>query len=167
MPSAQNTPNIDVQSIPPYLRHQVIIEAVQGLAPGDAFTLVNDHDPRPLHHQLRALFADSFAWEYLEQGPEVWRVRISRPEQAASATTSHRIRIERTGRIQGADASDRLGPAENGALVCEVTDCPPNATLDDVLDLMQGVVPPAGVLSIPFDRLMARRNGSCCGGMCG
>lgn len=162
-----NEPVFDVQAIPPYQRHQVIIDAVQGLRPGEAFALVNDHDPRPLHLQLRALFGNVFAWEYQEQGPEVWRVRISKLEAAASTASGFRLLIERSGRVLAAEASDRLGPAEDGALVCEVTDCPPGTTLDDVIDLMWGVVPPPGMLSIPYDRLVARRGGSCCGGMCG
>lgn len=83
-PAADRTePVIDVQAIAPYQRHQVIIEAVQGLAPRDSFMLVNDHDPRPLHLQLRTLFGNAFSWEYLEQGPEVWRVRIVKAAQAA------------------------------------------------------------------------------------
>jgi uncharacterized protein (DUF2249 family) len=39
---------------------------------------VNDHDPRPLRHQLAAERPDAFEWTYLEEGPDVWRVRIDR-----------------------------------------------------------------------------------------
>ena len=37
---------------------------------------MNDHDPRPLYHQLQAEQPGKVGWEYLEQGPEIWRVRI-------------------------------------------------------------------------------------------
>lgn len=40
---------------------------------------LNDHDPKPLYYQFEAEHAGQFTWEYLEQGPEVWRVRIGRP----------------------------------------------------------------------------------------
>lgn len=40
--------------------------------------LINDHDPRPLRYQLAAERPDAFDWEYEAEGPEVWRVRISR-----------------------------------------------------------------------------------------
>lgn len=40
--------------------------------------LINDHDPKPLHYQFLAERADRFEWEYIEQGPEVWRVAISK-----------------------------------------------------------------------------------------
>ena len=38
--------------------------------------LINDHDPRPLHYQMLAENEGEFEWEYLEEGPEVWRVSI-------------------------------------------------------------------------------------------
>jgi uncharacterized protein (DUF2249 family) len=40
--------------------------------------LINDHDPKPLHYQLMAEYENKFEWEYLEQGPEVWRVSIGK-----------------------------------------------------------------------------------------
>jgi uncharacterized protein (DUF2249 family) len=40
--------------------------------------LVNDHDPRPLRYQFEAEHAGRYSWDYLEAGPEVWRVRIGR-----------------------------------------------------------------------------------------
>ena len=50
----------------------------QALRPGQAFTLVNDHDPVPLYYQFKAEQPEKFTWTYLAQGPEVWRVRIGR-----------------------------------------------------------------------------------------
>ncbi|MDR7525880.1 MAG: DUF2249 domain-containing protein, partial [Armatimonadota bacterium] len=47
--------------------------------PGEAFELVNDHDPKPLYYQFAAELPGQFTWQYLEQGPEVWRVRIGKP----------------------------------------------------------------------------------------
>ena len=40
--------------------------------------LVNDHDPKPLRYQFEFEHAGKFGWEYLEQGPAIWRVEISR-----------------------------------------------------------------------------------------
>jgi uncharacterized protein (DUF2249 family) len=42
------------------------------------FVLVNDHDSKPLYYQFAAEHEGQFSWGYLEQGPEVWRVRIGR-----------------------------------------------------------------------------------------
>jgi uncharacterized protein (DUF2249 family) len=44
---------------------------------GEAFILVNDHDPKPLYYQFLHEREGFFIWEYLEEGPDQWRVRIS------------------------------------------------------------------------------------------
>ncbi|TAM93634.1 MAG: DUF2249 domain-containing protein [Jatrophihabitans sp.] len=71
---------IDVRVMPHGQRHDTIFSSYQALEPGSAFVLVNDHDPKPLHYQFDAMFTGEFSWDYLEQGPQVWRVRIGRPE---------------------------------------------------------------------------------------
>lgn len=69
---------IDVRPMPPRVRHPNIFAAWDALTEGGAILLVNDHDPVPLYYQFAAECAGGFRWEYLEQGPEVWRVRISK-----------------------------------------------------------------------------------------
>ncbi len=70
---------LDVRPIPPPMRHPLIFETYQRLGPGEGFVLVNDHDPKPLYYQFAAELPGRFTWEYLESGPEVWRVRIGKP----------------------------------------------------------------------------------------
>ncbi|MCL4449080.1 MAG: DUF2249 domain-containing protein [Actinobacteria bacterium] len=67
---------LDVRNLPPAQRHQTIFATFNGLAPLASFVLVNDHDPKPLYYQFNAEYTGEFGWEYLESGPEVWRVRI-------------------------------------------------------------------------------------------
>ena len=74
----QATTTLDVREIPPRERHPRIFTTFESLAPGGAFELVNDHDPKPLQYQFEAEFPDRFTWDYQETGPEVWRVRIGR-----------------------------------------------------------------------------------------
>lgn len=69
---------LDVRQIAPRERHPLIFETFDGLEPGAAFELVNDHDPKPLYYQFQAERPGQVAWEYLERGPERWRVRIAR-----------------------------------------------------------------------------------------
>ena len=69
---------LDVRSEIPARRHQLIFETFHGLQPGSAFELVNDHDPKPLYYQFEAEHPGTFSWDYLEEGPQVWRVRIGR-----------------------------------------------------------------------------------------
>ena len=70
---------LDVRELPRAGRHALVVELFDALAPGDGLVLVNDHDPKPLRQQLETKRPARFTWEYLEQGPEVWRVRIGRP----------------------------------------------------------------------------------------
>lgn len=71
---------IDVRLMPPRERHPKIFGTWEELAPGEAILLVNDHDPVPLYYQFAAEHAGAFHWKYLEQGPDVFRVRITRGE---------------------------------------------------------------------------------------
>lgn len=78
---ASNEPvvaTVDVRAIPPRERHPLIFATFDRLAPGQSFQLVNDHDPKPLYYQFMAEHQGAVGWEYLERGPEVWQVRISR-----------------------------------------------------------------------------------------
>lgn len=71
---------LDIRPVPPARRHPLIDATFAGLKPGEALVLVNDHDPRPLHYTFQAERTGQFTWEYLEQGPDTWRVRIGKPE---------------------------------------------------------------------------------------
>ena len=74
---------LDVRSIIPRERHPLIFRTFDALEPGEAFELVNDHDPKPLMYQFNAERPGQFEWRYVETGPEVWRVHVGRASQAA------------------------------------------------------------------------------------
>lgn len=69
---------LDVRTLVPKDRHTTIFKTFESVPPGSAFILVNDHDPKPLYYQFQAEHQKQFSWDYLEQGPEVWRVRIGK-----------------------------------------------------------------------------------------
>lgn len=69
---------IDVREIPHGQRHPRIFARWARLAPGDGFTLVNNHDPKPLRREFEATHPGAFTWDHVESGPEQWRVRIGR-----------------------------------------------------------------------------------------
>lgn len=69
---------LDVRELPPRERHPLIFGTFGALAPSQSFVLVNDHDPKPLYYHFKAEHGDEFSWDYLESGPEIWRVRIGR-----------------------------------------------------------------------------------------
>lgn len=69
---------INATEYPPQLKHKVIFETFDNLKPEEAMLLINDHDPRPLHYQFSATREGMFTWEYVEQGPEWFRVKIAK-----------------------------------------------------------------------------------------
>lgn len=69
---------LDVRQDPPAVRHEKIFQTYFQLRAGEDFILVNDHDPKPLYYQFEFEHKGKFVWEYLEQGPAVWRVRIGK-----------------------------------------------------------------------------------------
>lgn len=69
---------LDVRALPPRERHPRIFALFDSLKAGESFVLVNDHDPKPLYYQLLAERPGQVDWAYLEEGPEVWRVRIGK-----------------------------------------------------------------------------------------
>ncbi|WP_425542209.1 DUF2249 domain-containing protein [Salinibacillus aidingensis] len=67
--------------IEPRIRHSKIFEAFDGLQSGEVMKLVNDHDPRPLHYQFMIEREGEFTWEYLQEGPALWKVAIVKNKQ--------------------------------------------------------------------------------------
>jgi len=68
---------IDVTVLEPGMRHPVIFKKFDELTEGDSFVIFNDHDPTPLYQQLGERGYD-FTWEYLENGPDNWQVKIQK-----------------------------------------------------------------------------------------
>ena len=69
---------LDVTQIEPRLKHPTIFQKFDALSGGEAFVIHNDHDPKPLYYQMVAERGETFDWEYLEEGPEIWEVKISK-----------------------------------------------------------------------------------------
>lgn len=75
---ATDVPVLDVRILPPKEKHPTIFDTFDALEPGTSFVLLNDHDPVPLRYQFEGERPERFTWEYLEEGPEIWRVEIGR-----------------------------------------------------------------------------------------
>lgn len=69
---------LDVRTIQPRERHPMIFSTFDALQPGESFELVNDHAPKPLYYQLLHERPGMFDWQDNEEGPDVWRVTITR-----------------------------------------------------------------------------------------
>ncbi|MEO8103846.1 MAG: DUF2249 domain-containing protein [Betaproteobacteria bacterium] len=80
---------LDVRDILPRNRHPLIFGIFAALPPGEALLLTNDHDPKPLYYQFQAESTGQFSWDYLEQGPERWQVRIGKVAAVAPLPATH------------------------------------------------------------------------------
>lgn len=78
----EGTPELDVQTIPHAVRHSAIFGVLDGLRPGAAVVLSATHDPVPLIQQLGDRSPGLFSVDYLERGPERWRLLVHRLENA-------------------------------------------------------------------------------------
>ena len=78
----------DVRSIPGRVKHAQIFQRWQDLAVGEFFVLLNDHDPVPLRYQFEGEFKGAYGWDYLEKGPEEFRVKITKLRAVAGQATA-------------------------------------------------------------------------------
>lgn len=69
---------LNVTLIGPRFKHPTIFVRFDELVSGESLTIHNDHDPKPLYYQLLGERGNIFNWEYLEQGPQLWRVKITK-----------------------------------------------------------------------------------------
>jgi uncharacterized protein (DUF2249 family)/quercetin dioxygenase-like cupin family protein len=69
---------LDVRQLRKPDKHPTIFATYAALAVGESFVLVNNHDPKHLRQEFEADHPDSYGWEYLEKGPAVWRIRITK-----------------------------------------------------------------------------------------
>lgn len=71
---------LNVTLLEPRLKHPTIFKQFDALQPGEAFQILNDHDPKPLYYQMIAERGNVFSWKYLKQGPQWWQVEIRKNE---------------------------------------------------------------------------------------
>ena len=71
-------PVLDARTVPHAIRHATIFGALNSIGEGGGMVLVAPHDPLPLLAQLEERSPGLFTVDYLERGPENWRVRFIR-----------------------------------------------------------------------------------------
>ena len=70
---------LDVRPVEPKDRFETIMNAYEALPPDVPMEMLVDHDPRCMYYTLRATRgSDTFTFDYLEDGPELWRVEVTR-----------------------------------------------------------------------------------------
>jgi len=73
---------IDVRDLKPQRRHQALLAIFDELGANEGFVLVNDHDPKPLYHELKSMHGDVIDWEYRSRGDDGWRVEIVKTDES-------------------------------------------------------------------------------------
>lgn len=71
-------PELDSRAVPHAIRHATIFGALDSVGTGSGLVLVASHDPQPLLMQLEQRVPGRFSIDYLERGPETWRLRFVR-----------------------------------------------------------------------------------------
>lgn len=71
-------PELDATVIPHAIRHATIFGALDSIQPGHGMVLAAPHDPKPLLAQLEQRAPGAFAIDYVQRGPEVWKLRFVR-----------------------------------------------------------------------------------------
>ena len=75
-------PELDVRQVPHAIRHATVFGALETVEPGGGLVLVAPHDPLPLLAQVSERFDGRFAVEYVERGPDTWRLAFVQPAVA-------------------------------------------------------------------------------------
>lgn len=72
-----DVPELDVRDVPHSLRHATVFGAIAAVPSGQAMVLVAPHDPLPLLGQIEDRHPGAFAVEYLQRGPDAWRLLLT------------------------------------------------------------------------------------------
>jgi uncharacterized protein (DUF2249 family) len=71
-------PVLDVREVPHSVRHATVFGAFDAVETAGALILVAPHDPIPLLHQLHDRTGGRIRIDYLDRGPEAWRLRLTK-----------------------------------------------------------------------------------------
>jgi regulator of cell morphogenesis and NO signaling len=96
--AAENILNVTL--LEPRQKHPTIFLRFDELSEGEGLTIHNDHDPKPLYYQLLGERGNIFTWEYQEQGPKWWIVKITKRVTGESEETLGEIAAKDSRRAQ-------------------------------------------------------------------
>lgn len=104
---------LDVRQLRKPDKHPTIFATYAAMSIGESFVLVNNHDPKHLHDEFEADLPGSYGWEYLEKGPAVWRIRITKltttplPRLLTNTTDIEAVDNDATGAVWKLEVRDR------------------------------------------------------------
>ncbi|MCM4084674.1 DUF2249 domain-containing protein [Paractinoplanes hotanensis] len=76
-------PRVDVRDLPHGERHARVLAALDALPVDAALVLIAPHAPLPLLAEIKNRYAGQVAGQWLQDGPEVWQIRLHRQPLSA------------------------------------------------------------------------------------
>lgn len=148
---------LDVRVLPKPEKHPTIFATYDGLDVGEAFVLVNNHDPKHLQDEFELELPGSYTWDYLDSRPGIWRIRISK----LSSTSLPRLLCDTT--VIGATSEARTAgavwrlPMNTRDLDSNIIDLPAGTAIDahtgPDIDVLVHVIDGSGQLTTELDTL--------------
>jgi regulator of cell morphogenesis and NO signaling len=77
----------DVRMIDPGTMHIDIFDRLSAMEIGQSVVIIHDQNLRPLYFRLQAEYRHALGWETLDDGPEAWRVQLTRKVTGANSET--------------------------------------------------------------------------------
>lgn len=90
---------LDVRPLRKPDKHPAIFASYADLEVGESFVLVNDHEPVHLRNEFEVEYPGGYGWDYVETGPQTWRIRVSK----LAGTALPRLLCD-TGQVDGGAA---------------------------------------------------------------
>ena len=75
---------LDARTLAPHDRYAVASAALGLLGTDESMELVHDQDLKALKVQFESNLPGKFSWDWLEQGPAVWRASLARAKPGHS-----------------------------------------------------------------------------------
>jgi uncharacterized protein (DUF2249 family) len=84
MAAAVSGTKIDLRVVAPRSRSASAMYTSHLLRPGQTMEMIDEYDPVDLYIEFQRR-PDLYGWHYLERGPKVWRVQVTRLQTRGSA----------------------------------------------------------------------------------
>jgi uncharacterized protein (DUF2249 family) len=84
MPAGDKKTRVDLRTVAPQARIAVATYASHLLRPGQAMEVTDERDPVDVFADLQHK-SDRFRCQYVERGPDVWRIRVGRVQPSLTA----------------------------------------------------------------------------------
>jgi regulator of cell morphogenesis and NO signaling len=72
---------LNFDSFEPHVQHAIVFSLYEGLRDGESFHIQNSTEPKSLYEELSAVNIPALNCEYVERGPDKWKIRISKQGQ--------------------------------------------------------------------------------------